>query len=65
MLALAVLLVFVAAIRGLRAVLRHRAAMRAIRLRILLPEQFEREGLNGFFRTLSSLLRPRLGVPSS
>lgn len=65
MLALAVLLAFVAAIRGLRAVLRLRSATRAVRLRILLPEQVQREGLDGFFRTLSSLLRPRLGVPSS
>jgi hypothetical protein len=35
------------------------------RFRVLLPETFEREGLLGFFRTLSFLLRPRLfGQPS-
>src|SRR6266511_2956155 len=50
---------------AVRLVLRRRAAARAVRLRVLLPEEFEREGLVGFFRTLSSLLRPRLGgVPA-
>jgi hypothetical protein len=63
-LALAVVVAVVVAARGLRLVLRRRAAARAVRLRILLPEQLEREGLVGFFRTLSSLLRPRLGVPA-
>jgi hypothetical protein len=62
--ALAVLLALVAVGRGLRLMLRRRAATRSVRVRILLPEQFDREGLVGFFRTLSSLLRPRLGVPS-
>jgi hypothetical protein len=50
--------------RMVRLVLRRRVAKRAVRLRVLLPEEFEREGLVGFFRTLSSLLRPRLGVPA-
>jgi len=44
--------------------LRRRAASRAVRLRVLLPDEFDREGLVGFFRTLSSLLHRRFGVPS-
>ena len=48
-----------------RLVLRRRAAARAVRVRLLLPEEFDREGLVGFFRTLSSLLRQGLGgVPA-
>src|SRR5213596_1599664 len=45
--------------------LRRRVASRAVRLRVLLPDEFDREGLVGFFRTLASLLHPRLGLPSS
>lgn len=59
--ACAVLLALATAVRIVRLVLRRRAAARAIRMRVLLPEQFDREGLVGFFRTLSSLLHPRLG----
>lgn len=48
-----------------RLMLRRHAAERSVRVRVLLPEQFDREALVGFFRTLSSLLRPRFGgVPA-
>ncbi len=63
--ACAVLLALATAGWIVRLVLRRRAAAQAVRLRVLLPEQFDREGLIGFFRTLSSLLHPRLGGPPS
>ena len=40
--------------------LRRRAAAAAAYFRLVLPENFERQGLVGFFRTLTSLLRPHL-----
>ena len=46
--------------RIVRVVLRRRAAVGAAYFRLVLPEGFERQGLVGFFRTLTSLLRPHL-----
>src|SRR5258708_2402221 len=46
--------------RIVRAVLRRRAAAAAACFRLVLPETFERQSLVGFFRTLTSLLRPHL-----
>src|SRR5438067_2162269 len=49
--------------RIVRVVLRRRAAATAAYFRLVLPASFERNGLVGFFRTLTSLLRPhRIGV---
>jgi len=46
--------------RIVRVTLRRRAAATAAYFRLVLPESFERDGLVGFFRTLTSLLRPHL-----
>src|SRR6266545_5035650 len=62
--ACAVLLALAVAGSVVRLLLRRRSAERSVRLRVLLPEAFDREGLVGFFRTLSSLLRARLGASS-
>ncbi len=62
--ACAVLLALAIAGSVVRLLLRRRSAERSVRLRVLLPEAFDREGLVGFFRTLSSLLRARLGASS-
>lgn len=54
----------VIAYRILRMLLRRRAASAAPTFRVALPETFDRQGLVGFFRTISALLRPHLiGVP--
>src|SRR5207237_80705 len=46
--------------RIVRVVVRRRAATTTAYFRLVLPESFERDGLVGFFRTLTSLLRPHL-----
>ena len=63
--ACALALLLIAAGRVVRLILRRRAAEDATCSRVVLPESFERQALVGFFRTMTSLLRPYLvGVPA-
>jgi hypothetical protein len=56
----ALALLLVVAKRIIRAILRRRTADAAACFRIVLPESFDRQALVGFFRSLTSLLRPHL-----